>query len=67
MERLRQDHALALADEQHARQLVEVEARHLQARLDERVVYIEGLQRALAALTSGVGPARPSPQPAPPF
>ncbi|MFD3827391.1 hypothetical protein [Streptomyces sp. NPDC058625] len=40
-----------LAEERGARQLAEAEARHLQARLQERGDHIEDLQRALAALT----------------
>ncbi|MGX1226881.1 helix-turn-helix domain-containing protein [Streptomyces ambofaciens] len=51
LERLRHEHALALAEERGARQLAEAEARHLQARLQERGDHIEDLQRALAALT----------------
>ncbi|MFE6632588.1 helix-turn-helix domain-containing protein [Streptomyces rochei] len=70
LERLRHEHALALADERGARQLAEAEARHLQARLDERGAHIEDLQRALAALTPAPDraaiprPAHPSPAPA---
>ncbi|MFJ8195207.1 helix-turn-helix domain-containing protein [Streptomyces sp. NPDC096094] len=70
LERLRHEHALALADERGARQLAEAEARHLQARLKERGDHIEDLQRALAALTPAPDraaiprPAHPSPAPA---
>ncbi|MFJ7138016.1 helix-turn-helix domain-containing protein [Streptomyces fungicidicus] len=69
LERLRHEHALALADERGARQLAEAEARHLQARLEERGAHIEDLQRALAALTAAPEraaiprPANPSPAP----
>ncbi|MEV4046681.1 helix-turn-helix domain-containing protein [Streptomyces sp. NPDC049744] len=78
LDRLRHEHALALADERGARQLAEAEARHLQARLDERGAHIEDLQRALAALTpapdraaiprplhASPSPVVPAPSPAP--
>ncbi|GAB2463458.1 helix-turn-helix domain-containing protein [Streptomyces incanus] len=66
LERLRHEHALALADERNARALAEAEARHLKARLDERATHIEDLQRALAALTPA--PDRAAlPQHTPPF
>ncbi|MGV9915542.1 helix-turn-helix transcriptional regulator [Nocardia sp. NPDC003354] len=78
LERLRHEHALALADERGARQLAEAEARHLQARLEERGAHIEDLQRALAALTpapdraaiprplhASPSPVVPAPPPAP--
>ena len=45
LERLRHEHALVLAQEQHARALAEAEARDLKERLDERAVHIEDLQR----------------------
>ncbi|MBQ0891332.1 helix-turn-helix domain-containing protein [Streptomyces sp. RM72] len=70
LERLRHEHALALAEERGARQLAEAEARHLQARLEERGAHIEDLQRALAALTPAPDraaiprPAHPTPVPA---
>lgn len=51
LERLRHEHALALAEERNARQLAQAEARHLKERLEERGAHIEDLQRALAALT----------------
>lgn len=71
LERLRHEHALALADERNARQLAEAEARHLKERLNERAAHIEDLQRALAALTPAPDraaiprPAQPSPAPVP--
>ncbi|OSP40044.1 hypothetical protein B7767_28395 [Streptomyces sp. 13-12-16] len=66
LERLRHEHALALAQEQYARALAEAEARHLKGRLQERTAHIEYLQRALAALTPA--PDRVAiPQPAQPF
>ncbi|KPC86561.1 hypothetical protein ADL35_09685 [Streptomyces sp. NRRL WC-3753] len=58
LDRLRHEHALAIADERSARQLAEAEARHLQARLEERGAHIEDLQRALAALTPGASQLR---------
>ncbi|MFI8221200.1 helix-turn-helix domain-containing protein [Streptomyces sp. NPDC085932] len=62
LERLRHEHAPALANERNARQLAEAETRHLTERLNERAAHIEDLQRALAALTPG---SRPSGHPAP--
>ncbi|MFI8194405.1 hypothetical protein ACIF8T_37745 [Streptomyces sp. NPDC085946] len=57
LERLRHEHARALA---------EAEARHLKDRLQERAAHIEDLQRALAALTP-VPDGAAIPQPAQPF
>lgn len=50
LERLRHEHALALADERNADQLGQAEARYLQARLEERGARTQDLQRALAAV-----------------
>ncbi|CAM5291290.1 hypothetical protein STENM327S_03609 [Streptomyces tendae] len=67
LDRLRHEHALALAEERNARQLAEAEARHLEARLKERGDHVEDLQRALAALAPVPDraaiprPAQPSP------
>ncbi|MFF1505538.1 helix-turn-helix transcriptional regulator [Streptomyces sp. NPDC058316] len=75
LERMQSEHALAMADERHGRELAEAEAAHLKARLSERGAHIEDLQRALAALMPAperaelAGPAVPAqarPKAAPP-
>ncbi|MEV6426028.1 helix-turn-helix domain-containing protein [Streptomyces sp. NPDC051662] len=57
LERLRQDHALAVAEAEHGRQLAENEAAHLRAQLTARAEHIADLQQALRALTPA--PDRP--------
>ncbi|GAA2705144.1 hypothetical protein GCM10010310_79840 [Streptomyces violaceolatus] len=66
LDRLRGEHALALADECQVRQLAESEARRLQARLDERATTSRPAT-ALAALTPAPDRAAiPRPAQAPP-
>ncbi|MEV7417720.1 hypothetical protein [Streptomyces sp. NPDC089919] len=49
--RVRAEHALALAEERHAKQLAEARVEHMSFQLAERLARIEDLQRAVAALT----------------
>ncbi|MEV7659886.1 helix-turn-helix domain-containing protein [Streptomyces anulatus] len=51
LERVRQEHALAVAEERHGRELAEAEAVHLRAQLGARAEHIADLQQALRALT----------------
>ncbi|WP_031058650.1 helix-turn-helix transcriptional regulator [Streptomyces sp. NRRL F-5702] len=50
LERVRQEHALAVAEAEHGRQLAEAEARHLRAELAARVEHIADLQQTVRAL-----------------
>ncbi|MFI5635062.1 helix-turn-helix transcriptional regulator [Streptomyces sp. NPDC051664] len=50
LERVRQEHALALAQAEHGRQLAQTEADHLRAQLAIRGEHIADLQRTLKAL-----------------
>lgn len=69
LDRIRAEHALALAEARFGQQLAEAEAEHLRAQLAERGERITDLQRAVAALTpaperaalpSPAGPAVPA-------
>ncbi|MFB7983800.1 helix-turn-helix transcriptional regulator [Streptomyces vinaceus] len=51
LDRIRAEHALALAEARFGQQLAEAEAGHLRVQLAERGARIEDLQRAVAALT----------------
>lgn len=50
LERVRQEHALAVAEAEHGRRLAEAEARHLRAELAARVEHIADLQQRVRAL-----------------
>ncbi|MFI6006686.1 helix-turn-helix domain-containing protein [Streptomyces sp. NPDC051366] len=51
LDRIRAEHALALAEARFGQQLAEAEAGHLRVQLAERGARIEDLQRAVAALS----------------
>ncbi|MEV7595613.1 helix-turn-helix domain-containing protein [Streptomyces sp. NPDC089922] len=63
LDRIRAEHALALAEARFGQQLAEAEAGHLRAQLAERGERIADLQRAVAALTPA--PERASLTPVP--
>lgn len=64
LERMRHEHALALAQAEYARQLAQAEAEHLRKQLAAKGEHIQDLQRTLAALMPA--PERPAiSQPAP--
>ncbi|WP_371793781.1 hypothetical protein OG285_38485 [Streptomyces sp. NBC_01471] len=64
LERVRHEHALAIAHAEYAKRLAEARVEHLRAQLAERGARIEDLQRAVAAL--GPPPERPVLQPSVP-
>ncbi|EST17892.1 hypothetical protein M877_39990 (plasmid) [Streptomyces niveus NCIMB 11891] len=64
LERVRHEHALAVAEAEHGRQLAEAEAKHLRAELAARADHIADLQRTLKALMPS--PERPILQPSVP-
>ncbi|MFF7366027.1 helix-turn-helix domain-containing protein [Streptomyces sp. NPDC008125] len=81
LDRLRHEHALAVAEAENGRRVAEVEAAHLRAQLAARAEHITDLQQALRALTAGqeravlrpapsvpgqAHPAGPAPEPVPP-
>ncbi|MGW7097532.1 helix-turn-helix transcriptional regulator [Streptomyces sp. NPDC054874] len=51
LERVRHEHALAVAAERHGRELAEAEAVHLREQLGARAEHIADLQQAMRALT----------------
>ncbi|MFJ3465844.1 hypothetical protein [Achromobacter spanius] len=57
LERVRHEHAVAVAEAEHGRQLAQAEAEHLRAQLAARGEHIADLQRALRALMPA--PERP--------
>ncbi|MGW2586244.1 helix-turn-helix transcriptional regulator [Streptomyces virginiae] len=62
LDRIRAEHALALAEARFGQQLAEAEAEHLRVQLAERGARITDLQKAVAALTPAPErPALPSP------
>ncbi|MFD3657951.1 helix-turn-helix transcriptional regulator [Streptomyces sp. NPDC058620] len=50
LERVRQEHALAVAEAEHGRQLAKAETRHLRAELAARAEHIADLQQTVRAL-----------------
>ncbi|MFD6331258.1 helix-turn-helix transcriptional regulator [Streptomyces niveus] len=64
LDRVRHEHALAVAEAEHGRQLAEAEAKHLRAELAARADHIADLQRTLKALMPA--PERPALRPSVP-
>ncbi|MFE9853484.1 helix-turn-helix transcriptional regulator [Streptomyces sp. NPDC005576] len=66
LDRVRHEHALALATAEHGRQLAKAEAQLLRDQLDARAEHIADLQQALRALTAGQERAVLQPSPSVP-